>query len=329
MNLEIECNEIIEDLSHNLPAAVFTYTVDEQGNDSIRYISDYCESIWGVPPTEVVKNSQVIWDLTYPEDVKKMKESIAHSIENMSKWECEWRIIPLNDTKIKWLRGYGTPRINQDGNVAWNTVILDVTKEHQLQTAEKDALKNTINVLVAALEARDPYTAGHGKSVAQIAEAISKKLNLPAENIEGIFIGGLIHDIGKISTPAEILTKPTKLLDEEYSLIQLHPSTGSKFFKDIPMTWPIKEMIEQHHERLDGSGYPKGLKGDQITFEARIIAVADVLDSIASNRPYRLALGIEKAMEILKKGSGSKFDSTVVEALIVLIESGELTLENN
>ncbi len=204
-----------------------------------------------------------------------------------------------------------------------------MTNEHELRIAESDALKHTINVLIAALEARDPYTAGHGRGVAYIAEAIGKKLNLPAEQIEGISIGGLIHDVGKISTPAEILTKPTTLLEEEYALIKLHPITGSKFFHNVNFKWPIKEIVEQHHERLDGSGYPKGLKENDIIFEARVVAVADVLDSMASNRPYRFAPGIDKAIEILKQGSGSKFDITIVNAAIELINSGELMFKNS
>lgn len=329
MNLKSNTNEILEDLSHNLPAAVFTYNVDEQGYDNIQYISDACEAIWGVPPEKVLNNAQVIWDLIHPEDIKKMTSSIQHSANNMSKWECEWRITPYNSTDTKWLRGYGTPRKGEGGVITWNSVILDVTNEHELRIAESDALKHTINVLIAALEARDPYTAGHGRSVAYIAEAIGKKLNLPAEQIEGISIGGLIHDVGKISTPAEILTKPTTLLEEEYALIKLHPITGSKFFHNVNFKWPIKEIVEQHHERLDGSGYPKGLKENDIIFEARVVAVADVLDSMASNRPYCFAPGIDKAIEILKQGSGSKFDITIVNAAIELINSGELMFKNS
>ena len=119
------------------------------------------------------------------------------------------------------------------------------------------------------------------------------------------------------------------MLEEEYALIKLHPITGSKFFHNIYFKWPIKEIIEQHHERLDGSGYPKGLKENDIIFEARVVAVADVLDSMASNRPYRFAPGIDKAIETLKQGSGSKFDITIVNAAIELINSGELMFKNS
>ncbi|MEE4244692.1 MAG: HD domain-containing phosphohydrolase [Kangiellaceae bacterium] len=155
---------------------------------------------------------------------------------------------------------------------------------------------------------------------------IAKKLQLPADTIEGITLGGLIHDIGKISTPSEILTKPTQLLAAEYALVKEHPSIGADFFSNIKLRWPVKTIVEQHHERLDGSGYPKGLTGKDIILEARVVAVADVIDSMAANRPYRFAPGINAAIDELRDGKGIKYDESVVEAVLALHESDELPL---
>lgn len=326
MNDDLGSHQILQDLSLSLPAAIFIYTLDKYGQDKVRYISDGCYSIWGCSSEDVMHNAQLLWDIIYPDDLELMKNSVQESYDNLSKWECEWRIIPNNSNKIKWLRGFGTPHSNIDGSVVWTSIILDVTKEKEAIIAENNGLKDMINVLVAALEARDPYTAGHGKNVSKVARMIGQKLGLPTEQIEGIYLGGLVHDIGKIITPSEILTKPTKLLDVEYALVQLHPETGAKFFENVNLHCPVREIVEQHHERLDGSGYPKGLKGDEIILEARVIAVADVVDSMATNRPYRFSLGLEKAIQILKEGKGIKFDKDVVDALIDLVNSKELTI---
>lgn len=326
MDQSPKAKQILSDLSNNLPAALFTYIVDKDGNDKVQYINDGCYKIWGVQPEQVLNDASILWDIIHPEDIERMISSIQKSAQNLSKWECEWRITPHNDSKTKWLRGYGTPRESQDGSIVWNSVILDVTEEQQAKNTIERALRHTIDVLISALEARDPYTAGHGKNVAKIASKIATKMGLPAQQIEGIRLGGLIHDVGKISTPAEILTKPTSLLEAEYALIKMHPVTGGTFFNDVNLNWPIKDMVEQHHERMDGSGYPKGLEGEDICLEARVIAVADVADSMATNRPYRFAPGLEEALVTLKAGSGVKFDANVVNAFIELVEAKELTL---
>lgn len=323
---DLNSQQILQDLSNNLPAAIFIYTLNKDGTDSVQYISDGCFSIWGVAAEDVTDNASLLWEVVHPDDIENMRSCIQVSAKELSKWECEWRITPYGSNQIKWLKGYGTPHENSDGSIIWNSVILNITKEKQSQLSERQALKHTISVLVSALEARDPYTAGHGKNVGHIASEIGHELGMSDEHIEVLYLGGLIHDVGKISTPVEILTKPTKLLKEEYSLIQLHPSTGGTFFEQVELNWPIKEMIEQHHERLDGSGYPKGLKGDEINFDARVVAVADVIDSMSTNRPYRFAPGINAAIKFLQEGKGNKFDERVVNAVLRLIKSNKLKL---
>ena len=170
----------------------------------------------------------------------------------------------------------------------------------------------------AASEVRDPYTAGHQKRVADLARAIATEMKLPHDKIEGIRMAGSIHDIGKLSIPTEILSKPTKLIDIEFSLIKEHSRIGYEMLKDVESPWPLAQIVYQHHERMDGSGYPRNLKGDEILMDARIMAVADVVEAMASYRPYRPAMGIEPALEEIKKNKGVLYDNTVADACLRL-----------
>ena len=193
-------------------------------------------------------------------------------------------------------------------------------EEKLQQTLEslKRAVGTTIQVLVSALEVRDPYTAGHQSRVADLACAIATEMGLDQEQIEGIRMAGSIHDIGKLSIPAEILTKPTKLTDNEFALIKVHSETGYDMLKDVESPWPLAQIVYQHHERMDGSGYPNNLKGDKIILDARIMAVADVVEAMASHRPYRAALGIEKALDEIMKNKGILYDEIVADICLKL-----------
>ncbi len=179
-------------------------------------------------------------------------------------------------------------------------------------------LEATIDAIAATVESRDPYTAGHQRRVAQLGVAIARELGLPEEQVHGIQLAATIHDLGKIQIPAEILSKPGKLSDIEFMLVQTHPKAGYNILKDVKFPWPIPDIVLQHHERQDGSGYPQGLKGDQILLESKIIAVADVVEAIASNRPYRPALGIDVALQEIERNRGEKYDAKVVDACIKL-----------
>lgn len=176
----------------------------------------------------------------------------------------------------------------------------------------------TVAVATTLSEMRDPYTAGHERRVAEIAVAIGAELGLDARRIDGLRVSGYLHDIGKISIPTEILAKPGRLSEIEYLMIKGHPQASHDVLKDVEFPWPVAEVALQHHERMDGSGYPRGLKGDEILLEARIMAVADVVESMASHRPYRPALGIEKALAEIERGSGSIYDSAVAGACLRL-----------
>lgn len=179
-------------------------------------------------------------------------------------------------------------------------------------------LLNTIGTLGNAVDARDPYTAGHQARVAHLATAIGRRMGLSPDRLEGLHLGALIHDIGKLTVPTAILTKSSPLTDDEFALIKGHSKAGYAIVKDTQFRWPIAEMVYQHHERLDGSGYPRGLKGDQIILEARIIAVADVVEAITSPRPYRAALGINVALKEIQDRAGTAYDPKVAKAVVEL-----------
>ncbi|WP_435626296.1 HD domain-containing phosphohydrolase [Candidatus Ferrigenium straubiae] len=193
----------------------------------------------------------------------------------------------------------------------------------------KKSLEDSIRVAASISEVRDPYTAGHQQRVSQLAVAIAREMGLSATRTDGIRFGGLIHDIGKIGVPAEILSKPSILAPLEMKLIQTHPQAGYEVVKDIEFPWPVAQMILQHHERLDGSGYPAGLKGDGIIPEARIIAVADTVEAMSSHRPYRPGRGMDAALAEIISGSGTRYDAQAVEACLRLIREKGFTFDTD
>jgi PAS domain S-box-containing protein len=251
------------------------------------------------------------------------------------------------DHHIKRIKGEEVPPIypfriiGQDGTVIWcelNAAVIqwkgkpatllfltNITERkkadeelHQTLDSLRKAVSTTIQVMVSAIEMRDPYTAGHQSRVADLASAIATEMGLPQEKIDGIRMAGSIHDIGKLSIPAEILSKPTKLTDIEYSLIKEHSRSGYEMLKNVESPWPLAQIVYQHHERMDGSGYPRNLKGDEILIEARIMTVADVVEAMASHRPYRPGLGIDAALAEIEKNKGAHYDNTVVDACLRL-----------
>jgi PAS domain S-box-containing protein/putative nucleotidyltransferase with HDIG domain len=189
------------------------------------------------------------------------------------------------------------------------------------------ALIDMIRAVALTIEKRDPYTSGHQQRVAEIAVRITEEMGWEEIRIEGIRLGALIHDIGKIAVPIEILSKPGKLMDIEFSLIKVHPQSGYDILKEINFPWPIAQMIYQHHERLDGSGYPHALFGEQIIMEARVLAVADVVEAISSHRPYRRALGIGVAIQEMEANKGRFYDSEIADICIRLLRNDKKIIE--
>lgn len=184
----------------------------------------------------------------------------------------------------------------------------------------KKTMEDTIDIVSRLVEIRDPYTAFHQRKVSRLATLIAQKMGLSEDKIEAIRITSLVHDIGKINVPAEILSNPGRLTEIEFNLVKEHPKIGYDVLKKIDFEWPIAEIVLQHHERIDGSGYPGGLKGDEILIESKIIGVADVVEAMNSHRPYRPALGIDKALDEISKNKGVLYDPEVVDICIKIFK---------
>ncbi|MBA7582984.1 hypothetical protein ES708_24922 [subsurface metagenome] len=198
----------------------------------------------------------------------------------------------------------------------------EIELQQSYQKLQK-TMEGTIDTIAKIVETKDPYTAGHQQRVSKLAMTIAQEMKLPEDKIEGIRISSLVHDVGKISVPAEILNKPIKLTEIEYNLIKDHSQVGYDVLKSIEFPWPIAQIVLQHHERLDGSGYPQRLKGEDIIIEARIIGVADVVEAMSSHRPYRPALGVDAALEEISQNKGILYDPEVVDVCIKLFKKKE------
>ncbi len=214
---------------------------------------------------------------------------------------------------------------DKSNNMGSVLVLRDVTERMLAQRELKLSfekvqriLEEIIQAISRIVEARDPYTAGHQQRVANLACAIATEMGLSKDQVDGIRMAGAIHDIGKLYVPAEILSKPAKLSDAEMAIVRTHPQVGYDILKGIEFPWPVAEMVLQHHERMLGDGYPAGLKGEEILIEARILAVADVVEAMSSHRPYRPALGIKKALEEISTYRGHYYDPVVVDACVEL-----------
>ena len=189
------------------------------------------------------------------------------------------------------------------------------------------AMEHAIQAMTIVVEMRDPHTAGHQQRATQLACAMAKEMGLSKEQIDGLRLAGLIHDIGKVRVPAEILMNPDGLSEPEFMMIRAHPRLGYEILRTIDFPWPVAQIVLQHHERMNGSGYPSGLSGEDIIMEARILGVADVVDAMASHRPYRAALGINKALAEISQNKGVLYDSNVVDACLTLFRDKKFKFE--
>jgi PAS domain S-box-containing protein/putative nucleotidyltransferase with HDIG domain len=243
--------------------------------------------------------------------------------------------LPMDATRKDGRRmviSYSTAPVLDDRNnvVATMAVIYDISEKMKLEEDLKESLEKTsrildetVHSLSSAVEKRDPYTAGHQQRVAQLARALAGELRGGmGDRVKGIWTSAILHDIGKLYVPAEILTRPGHLSAIEVELVKTHAEVGYQILKDIEFQWPVATIVRQHHERLDGSGYPAGLKGDDILFEARILGVADVVESMSSHRPYRPGKGKEAALEEIRSGRGTAYDPSVVDACLTLFRNG-------
>ena len=216
----------------------------------------------------------------------------------------------------------GVPFFSDDGGLlGYRGIGRDITRRKKVERDLESSLRKVEKTMEAAIqtisytmETRDPYTTGHQKRVTQLACAIAREMGLDQRQIDGIRVAGLLHDIGKIAVPTEILSKPGKLSEIEFSMIKAHPRVGFEILANVEFEWPIARIVVQHHERLNGTGYPFGIKGEEILLETRVLAVADVVEAMSSHRPYRPALGLQKALDELTRGEGTLYDPKVVKA---------------
>jgi PAS domain S-box-containing protein len=280
--------------------------------------------ILGISPEERLGAS--VFERIHPDDIKLIMDSfhtLFHDV-NAPVQKAEVRIRHA-DGSWRTFDAMGSNLVRDNVIKAAIVNIRDITERKEAEEKLKktlDSLKKavgtTIQVLVSALESRDPYTAGHQVKSADLACAIAQEMGLDENKIEGLRMAGIIHDIGKLSIPAEILSKPTGLSNIEYSLIKVHPESGYEMLKNVESPWPLAQIVYQHHERMDGSGYPRNLKGNEILMESRIMAVADVVEAMASHRPYRASLGTESALEEIEKNRGTLYDESVADACLRL-----------
>jgi PAS domain S-box-containing protein/putative nucleotidyltransferase with HDIG domain len=272
-------------------------------------------------------------DLVHPDDRAFLTE-IRQRVENKNHTPSglSIRVITRSGQEI-WAQISSVPIVWEDRPATLNFV-MDITTQKKAEeelTNSLDKLRKitgaTIQAIAQTVEVRDPYTAGHQKRVADLARAIATRMGLSAERVDGIRMAGVIHDIGKISVPAEILSKPGLLTPLEFSLIKTHSQIGYDILKDIEFPWDIATMVLQHHERLDGSGYPQGITGERILLEARILTVADVVEAMASHRPYRPSLGMDKALDEIKDKRGRFYDPEVVDACLGLFAENKFAFK--
>ncbi|MEJ2726267.1 MAG: PAS domain S-box protein [Deltaproteobacteria bacterium] len=299
-------------------------------NGRIKFPNPKTKEILGYSDDELAEIHYM--DLIHPQDrkiVDRMREKRSKSNESNSIYSL--RVINTAGKQL-WAQVSSVPIIWEDQPATLNFV-RDITQQKMAEKKLRETIEKlrkvtgaTIQAMAQTVEVRDPYTAGHQKRVSNLARAIATEMGLSSDKVEGIRMAGNIHDIGKISVPAEILSKPGLLTDIEFTLIKAHTKVGYEILKGIEFPWDIAKVVLQHHERIDGSGYPQGLSGDDILLEARILAVADVVEAMVSHRPYRPALGLEKAFEEISAKQGVMYDSLVVEACMKVLN--ERNFEN-
>lgn len=297
--------------------------------------SDEVYRMFELEPQRFAGTYQALLETVHPEDRAMVDAIRRKALQQRTPYQFEHRLL-LPDGRVKYLHEKCETAFDPSGQaVRTLCTVQDVTtlteaeralREHQ-KTLEQ-TLEGTIHTVSMAVEVRDPYTAGHQRRVAELADRIAQQLGLEAERVHGVRLGAMIHDIGKIGVPAEILSKPSRLTPAEIQVIREHASIGYNILKDVQFPWPIADIAHQHHELLDGSGYPNGLKGEEILLEARIVAVADVVESMSSHRPYRPSLGMDAALEKIVQNRGIHYDAQVVDACLAVLESG-FAFDNN
>jgi PAS domain S-box-containing protein len=318
--LQIEEEELhlqrdyFQQLFENSPDAIVLLDKD----DHILQVNRSFEKLFQYSIDEIRLRS--LNEVIVPEDMLEEADQLSRKAQSMGSVQKETQR-KRKDGNLVDVSILGYPIQHKEQQIGVYGIYSDITQrkrsEEQLQTTLvklRKAMGATISAMASTVEVRDPYTAGHQQRVSNLARAIAQTIGLGAEEVDGIRMAGAIHDLGKITVPAEILSKPGRITEIEFSLIKTHPLIAFDILKEIDFPWPVAEIVYQHHERLDGSGYPQGLSGDQIRLEAQILSVADVVEAIASHRPYRPALGMDKALDWIADKRGIFYDARVVDA---------------
>jgi PAS domain S-box-containing protein len=307
------------------------YEADLEGN--FTFVNNAVGRIWGYPEKELLGLNYR--DYTDQPTAKRLFEAHNKAFRTGEPGRLFDYEIIRKDGERRYLQASFTIAQDKTGRkTGFRGIVRDVTELRRMEKERQDTLDRlrkslgaTVNAMAAMVESRDPYTAGHQRRVADLARAIAADMKLDPGRIDGLRLAATIHDLGKIAIPAEILTKPTRLSDVEFMLVKTHSQAGFDILKDIDFPWPIARMVLEHHERIDGSGYPNQLKADDILEESKIIAVADVVEAIASHRPYRPALGTDVALAEISKNKGVLFDADVVEVCLRLFDSGRFRFQ--
>jgi len=309
-------------------STVGIYTLDR---GKITYINPRGAEIFGYGPDEI----EVIDPLMLV--AEEQRPLVAESIRKRQAGDT-----PILQYQFTAQRKDGTKRIVAvdsttiilDGRRVIMGVLQDVTERMRAQeeirnyiTRIEAMIAGTVNSISIMVELRDPYTSGHERRVGELSAAIAAKMGLDENTQRGLRYAGAVHDVGKLAVPADLLSKPGRLTAVEFELVKAHAAQGYEVLKGIESPWPLAEVARQHHERMDGSGYPRGLKGEEILLEARILAVADVMESMSSHRPYRPALGIDKALEEIERGKGVHYDAAAVEACLAVFRDGSFSFD--
>jgi len=318
----------LDRLVSNLPGIAFRCKNDREW--TMEVVSRGIIELTGYRPEEIIGNKELSYsDLIYAEDREMVWDLIQESFAAGDYYEIEYKIVTKSG-QVKYVLERGKVVAGENGGEVFvEGFISDVT---DLRVARREAeeskekleatFSSTINALSRIVEIRDPYTAGHQRKVGLLAASISRRMGLEDRVCENIRMSGLLHDIGKLWIPSEILSKPGRLNHIEFEMVKEHSRLGYEVLKEIEFDFPIADYVIQHHERLNGSGYPHGLKREEILLPARIIAVADVVEAISSHRPYRPAFGIEVAIEEITSGAGTLYDGSVTRACVDLLEEG-------
>lgn len=300
------------------------WETDEEGRYT--YSSPRVKDMLGYEPEEMIGKTLV--DVASPQQAKNLEVTYARLLRKKMPYVGQENTCLGQNGQIVVLENNAVPIFdNGDTFLGYRGIARDITERKIAMEALKksrddlhSSLEETVASLASAAEKRDPYTAGHQQRVDLLACAIAERLGLSAEQIEGIHISALLHDIGKITLPSEYLAKPARLSKEEQAIIKCHTEVGYDILKNIHFPWPVAEIVYQHHEHLDGSGYPRGLTEEEILLEAKILAVADVVEAMSSHRPYRPSLGIATALDEIRGGRGTIYHAESVDACLALAD---------